>query len=199
MMQRSVPGVLVAIVLATMNFGCDGDDSGEAALPTATAISTLSPTPTPTPEPLDFDATADDFGCILDWESVRSFRVTNKLGLLEEALDVARNPVAGREFPIGTIIQLFPGEAMVKRGADFDPDNNNWEYFELDIDADGTTIRVRGRDDVVNRFGGQCFGCHAAARDFDFICETGRGCVDLGIPPDAFEIIRNTDVRCGAD
>ena len=144
----------------------------------------------------DFDATADDFECIQDWERVRNIRVTNKVGLLEEALALARDPQPGVEYPIGTIIQLFPGEAMVKRGSDFDPDNNNWEYFELTVSAEGTSINVRGRDEVINMFGGQCFGCHADARDFDFICEKGRGCVELPIGDDVITALQAADPRC---
>ena len=184
---------LLAAFLMSQLFACGGDDDFQAP-PEATA--TLTPPPTATPVPMDFEATAADFECILDWEPVRSFRVTNKLGLLDEALEVAENPEVGKQFPVGTIIQLFPGEAMVKRGNDFDPENNNWEYFELDVSAAGTSIRVRGRDDVVNRFDGQCFGCHEAARDFDFICERGRGCVELGIPPETFSVLQDADPRC---
>ncbi len=194
---RAILRFAVALAALLVTVGCGDDDDGGGPAPTATATATAVPTPTATPEPLDFDATAEDFECIRDWELVRGFRITNKLGLLEEALELARTPEVGGQYPVGTIIQLFPGEAMVKRGERFDPDNNNWEYFELDVSAAGTEIRVRGRDDVVNRFGGQCFGCHAGARDFDFICESGRGCVDLGLSPDLLDAIRNADPRCG--
>jgi hypothetical protein len=148
------------------------------------------------PPPADFVATAEDFECIQDWERVRNIRVTNKLGFLEEAVALARDPQAGVQYPIGTIIQLFPGEAMVKRGPGYDPDNNDWEYFELRVSAEGTSINVRGRDDVINMFGGQCFGCHEAARDFDFICEKGRGCVELPIGDATITALQEGDPRC---
>jgi len=196
---------VAALVLAVTACGGD-DDAAPTPIPTATAtavptatataVPTATAAPTATATPLDFAAEAADFDCILDWEPVRTFRITNKLGFLAEAVDLAENPVAGSQFPVGTIIQLFPGEAMVKRGESYDPANNNWEYFELDTSSEGTTIRVRGRDEVVNRFGAQCFGCHAGARDFDFICETDRGCVDLGIPRSLFETLQNADPRC---
>ena len=144
----------------------------------------------------DFAAEASDFDCILDWNEIRHFRITNKVGLLDEALAVANDPQPGREYPVGTIIQLFPGEAMVKRGPDFDPGNHNWEYFELRASEAGTEIHVRGRDDVINMFGGQCFGCHNAARDFDFICEENHGCVDLPIGPDVIRALQQADPRC---
>lgn len=146
----------------------------------------------------DYAATAADFECIKNWPKVRAFRITNKRDKLDEALALAKNPVKGQQYPVGTIIQLFPGEAMIKRKAGFDPDNNDWEYFELDVSRSGTSIRVRGTTDAVNRFGGQCLSCHADAKDFDFICEDNHGCVDL--PPivndDFINNLQNTDPRC---
>ena len=153
-------------------------------------------TPAGPAEPQDFEATAADFECLLNWDRVRNIRLANPLGYLEEALALARDPRAGEQYPVGTIIQLVPGEAMVKRAPGFDSENNDWEYFELDTTPDGTSIRVRGRDDVVNRFGGQCFGCHADARDFDFICEKGRGCVELPFDDATITAIQNSDPRC---
>jgi len=217
MRGTKVSRLLASVALAVLLPSCgnDGDSSrrpmatATAAMPTATATAvptatatavptaTATAVPTASPEPLDFAATAEDFDCMLDWEPVRKFRITNKLGMLQEALDLAKNPRAGLQFPVGTIVQLFPGEAMVKRGETFDPDNHNWEYFELDTFADRTEIRVRGREDAVNRFGGQCLGCHVAAREFDFLCETGRGCADLGLPPGLIETLQNADPRCG--
>lgn len=158
--------------------------------------SASSGSPAAPAEPLDFEATEDDFECIQDWERVRNIRVTNKLGFLEEALALARDPKEGEQFPVGTIIQLFPGEAMVKRGSEFDPNNNNWEYFELEATSSGTSINVRGRDDVINMFGGQCFGCHVDAKDFDFICERGRGCVELPLDDATITALQEADPRC---
>ena len=149
-----------------------------------------------TAPPRDFVAEASDFECLQNWPRVRNIRLTNRLGHLDEALALAANPVAGREYPVGTIIQLFPGEAMVKRGPEFDPANNDWEYFELSVSASGTSIRVRGRDDVINMFGGQCFGCHAAARDFDFICEKAHGCIELPVTDELITILQDGDPRC---
>lgn len=45
-------------------------------------------------------------------------------------------------------------------------------------------------------FGGQCFGCHEAARDFDFLCDKDRGCVLLPIGDDVFDLLQNGDPRC---
>jgi hypothetical protein len=38
----------------------------------------------------------------------------------------------------------------------------DWEFFELDVSTEGSSIRHRRHADVVNRFGGNCLGCHAA-------------------------------------
>lgn len=150
-----------------------------------------------TPPPADFVAAAADFECLQNWPRVRNIRLTNTRGLLDEALALAERPERGKQYPVGTIIQLFPGEAMVKRAPGYDPDNNDWEYFELNVSASGTEIRKRGRDDVINMFGAQCFGCHAAARDFDFICESDHGCVELPVTGEQIAVLQDSDPRCG--
>ena len=171
----------LALFLAFAIGGCS-DGGGSSSAPTA--------------PPEDFVASASDFECLQHWSRVRNIRLTNKLGHLDEALALAENPEEGKEYPVGTIIKLFPGEAMVKRGPDFDPDNHSWEYFELNVSAQGTEIRKRGRDEIVNMFGGQCFGCHEAARDFDFICEETHGCVKLPVSGDQIARLQDSDPRC---
>ena len=176
-LTRSLHLFVLAVLLATTGCG-SGDGSGAPVT--------------------EFVAQESDFECLTAQPRVRNLRIVNKLGLLEEALDLAENPEAGRQFPVGTILQLFPGEAMVKRGGGFDPANNDWEYFELAVSAAGTTIRRRGRDDVINMFGGQCFGCHEAARDFDFICEKTNGCVPLPIGDSLIDSLQRNDPRCAS-
>ena len=72
------------------------------------------------PGPEEFVAQASDFQCLTDWDKVRHFRITNRLGHLDEALAVAHGEQSV-PYPIGTIIQLVPAEAMVKRGSSFRP------------------------------------------------------------------------------
>ena len=148
------------------------------------------------PMPTDFIATAEDFTCLTDQPRVRNLRIVNTLGFLDEAIALAEVLTPGEQYPIGTILQLVPGEAMVKRGPDFDPENNNWEYFELNVSASGTEIRVRGRDEVVNQFGGQCFECHVDARETDFICEKTNGCVDIPLTQQLIDFLQENDPRC---
>lgn len=144
----------------------------------------------------DLDMQAEDFVCLLEWEKVRKFRLTNMLGHLDEALEVANDP-SGGVYPVGTVIQLIPGEAMVKRATGWAPDNSDWEFFALEVSAQGTTIMARGTQDVVNGFGGNCFGCHAkAAPQWDRICESGHGCDPLPFTPEQIEMVQMADPRC---
>jgi hypothetical protein len=114
---------------------------------------------------------------------VRQFYVDNLLGNLERALAVA-NSATGGTYPAGTVIQLVPTEALVKRANGFNPVTHDWEFFELNVSKDGTEIRKRGFAEVVNRFGGNCFGCHIQARpQWDLVCEVDHGCAPIPVHP----------------
>ena len=74
------------------------------------------------------------------------------------------------KYPVGTIFfkevkddagAIIGLTAMAKRGGDFDPDHNDWEWFMLDP-ATG---------DIADRglFDGMCFSCHMAAEDTDYV------------------------------
>jgi len=127
----------------------------------------------------DFDVTPEDFTCIRDWERVSGFRITNVLGETQtaEAIAVAQNP-AGGVYPVGTIIQHLPTEAMVKRYEGFSPDTKDWEFFLLQLSADGATISQRGTTEITT-MGNTCVSCHSAVADeFDFICNTWADATD---------------------
>lgn len=119
----------------------------------------------------DLDMTAEQFSCIGQWDAVLGFRIQNLLGHLEEAKAVANNP-AGGVYPVGTILQHFPTEAMVKRKAGFSPETKDWEFFLLTLNQDGTTtIASRGPD--ITTMGQTCASCHVKAdAAFDFVCNT---------------------------
>jgi hypothetical protein len=137
-----------------------------------------------------------DFDCILDWQKVRSFRITNKLGNLDGTLAAANMPGMS-DYPVGTVIQLVPTEAMVKRAAGFSADSADWEFFFLEVSDMGTKIVQRGVTDVVNQFGGNCLNCHAKALpEYDFVCEKGHGCDPLPIGDDVIQMAQNGDPRC---
>ena len=182
---------LLAVVDQALN-GCP------QAPPTGTPAPPVTATPTATGGVEEFVAQASDFECVTQWTKVRHYRVANKLGHLDEAVAVANSAgdMSGLTFPPGTIIQLIPTEAMVKRAGNFDPANHDWEYFSLATSARGTQISKRGRDEVVNFQGGNCFNCHSAARNFDFVCENNHGCVQLGLTDEIINFLQEHDPRC---
>lgn len=144
----------------------------------------------------DVNVDAKSFRCITKMTSVRHFYVDNLRGDLAGTLAAANAPT-GAVYPPGSVIQLIPGEAMVKRAKGFNPATRDWEFFELDVSKDGTQIRRRGFVDVVNRFGGNCFGCHVAARpEWDLVCEAGHGCAPIPLTRDMSGALQRTDPRC---
>ena len=127
---------------------------------------------------------------------VRGFFVDNLAGNLEGTLAVAKSPTGG-VYPPGSVVQLFPNEVMVKRETGFNPVTHDWEFFELDVDKNGSTIRKRGFADIKNRFGGNCFACHIQARpEWDLICEQDHGCQKLPVSRSLITAMQKTDPRC---
>jgi hypothetical protein len=127
---------------------------------------------------------------------VRHFYVDNLRGDLAATL-AAANATKGAVYPPGSVIQLIPGEAMVKRDKGFNAVTHVLEVFELVVSKEGTQIRKRGFADVVNRFGGNCFTCHAAARpEFDLVCEDSHGCAPIAVTRAMSGALQRTDPRC---
>jgi hypothetical protein len=85
----------------------------------------------------------------------------------------------------------------VKRAPGFDPASNDWEFFNLEVSAQGTTIRARGGAEVINRFGGtSCADCHNKAEPkWDFVCEQDHGCDPLPIGDDVIAAVQRADPR----
>lgn len=150
-----------------------------------------------TPEATGLPVTDTDFNCMLDMQPVRGFYVDNLIpGKLDKTLEVA-NAGSG-EYPAGSVVQLVPTEVMVKHPAGFSPATKDWEFFELTVSPEGSHIGKRGFVDVVNRFGGNCFGCHVKAKpEFDMICETGHGCDPIPLTAQITSLLQKTDARCG--
>jgi hypothetical protein len=140
---------------------------------------------------------ASDFDCIVNWQKVRGFRIKRiGGGPLSESLAVA-NSATGGTYPPGTVLQLVPTEAMVKRERGFSPATKDWEFFFLDAQKSATTIRARGTTNVVNGFGGNCFDCHNQAQpQWDLICEQSHGCAPLPISSATIQSIQAGDPRC---
>jgi hypothetical protein len=138
----------------------------------------------------------DTFSCIRDMTGVRGFYVENLLDDLEATVAIANSPTGG-VYPPGSVVQLVPGEVMVKHGKGFSPATKDWEFFELDVSSDGSSIKKRGFVDVVNQFGGNCFACHIQAEtQWDMICETGHGCEEIPLTREMVMVIQKTDPRC---
>ncbi len=142
------------------------------------------------------EISAESFGCIQDLAAVRGFFVGNLLGDVEATLAAANNE-AGEVYPVGSVVQLVPTEVMVKREAGFSAVSHDWEFFELGVSPEGTTIDVRGTSEAVNRFGGNCLTCHLQAEpQFDLICEQTHGCDPIPVTPVMARAIQKTDPRC---
>ena len=139
---------------------------------------------------------ASSFRCITSMTPVRHFYVDNLGGDVAATVAAANSP-NGAVYPPGSVIQLVPGEAMVKREKGFNPATRDWEFFELDVSKTGTEIRKRGFADVVNRFGGNCFACHIAARpEWDLVCESDHGCRPIPLTRAMSGALQRTDPRC---
>ena len=142
-----------------------------------------------------FKVDASTFKCMLKMTAVRHFFVDNLAGNLEGTVAVA---MAGRgEYPEGSVLQLIPNEVMVKQKKGFSPGTNDWEFFALESDKNGSRIVSRGTQDVNNFLGLNCFECHKAARaEFDLVCDQDHGCAPLPLTRSMFHAIQHTDPRC---
>jgi hypothetical protein len=145
----------------------------------------------------DFEPTAEDFVCIKELGHFTGrYWVGNLLGDLQASIDVAESPTGGT-FPPGTVIQLVPQEAMVKRAPGWDAQTNDWEFFFLEASADGTTIVTRGAAETENAFGGNCFDCHKKADpQWDMVCGLDHGCDPLRFGESFFLGLQDSDPRC---
>jgi hypothetical protein len=157
------------------------------------------------PPPEDLDMKESDFGCMKSGSKVGNFFVLNKLGHQQEAVaQAAATSPTGGHFPVGTILQLVPTEATVKRFAGFNAGSNDWEFFSLRVNPAtstspaSTTILARGAGpEILNQFGGSCFNCHSPAREkWDFVCAESHGCAPLPLTPALIAFAQDSDARC---
>ena len=159
--------------------------------------STASYAATPAAASVVITIDEESFSCIREMTPVRHFYVDNLLGDIEGTLAAANSP-EGAVYPIGSVVQLVPTEVMVKREPGTFMATGDWEFFELEVNESGSTIAKRGFVDVVNRFGGNCFACHAPAKEkWDFICESGHGCEPIPINHKMTGALQRSDPRCG--
>ena len=140
--------------------------------------------------------TGKSFSCMRKMTPVRGFYVANLAGKLKDTLKVAHSTTGG-VYPPGSVVQLIPTEVMVKQPPGTSPVTKDWEFFELDVSAQGSSIRHRGYSDVINRFGGNCLGCHVAAKpEWDLVCEESHGCAPVPLTRAMIEGLQRSDPRC---
>lgn len=154
----------------------------------ATSVLFQSCTKDSDPEPEQFIATNDTFKDFQSWTLGGEFLGADpSLGGAHGGNDstVTRSvyfkdnvvPADGK-YPLGAVIVKYSKNtagdlneytAMVKRGGDFDPTNNDWEYFmlagdgQIAMDNDGNEMRG------ANLMNGMCLSCHVKAKSSDFI------------------------------
>jgi len=144
----------------------------------------------------EIEIDGDSFVCLNKMTAVRHYFVDNLSGDLAATVAAAES-TDGAVFPPGSVVQLVPTEAMVKHESGWNSATNDWEFFELDVSAEGSSIRKRGFSDVVNRFGGNCFDCHIKAEaKYDFICELDHGCDPIPVTREMIAAIQGQDPRC---
>ena len=147
----------------------------------------------------EMEIMAESFRCLTEMTPVKHFFVDNLLGDLEATVAVA-NSEEGGVYPPGSVVQLVPTEVMVKRKQGYNAVTRDWEFFEIDVSAEGSTIRNRGFADVVNKFGGNCFGCHIQARpEWDLICGKDHGCQPIPVTDEQIVAIQKADPRCATE
>ena len=149
--------VSTALLAAVIFVACGGGSGHTAAppLPSTSSSSPASPTtgPVTTTSPLpDVAPTAASFVNINTMTRVGDHFVGSLNGHLAAALAVARSKTGG-VYPVGTVIQLIPTEAMVKRHAGYSPSTGDWEFFSLAVSTQGTQIKSSGasREELLRR------------------------------------------------
>jgi hypothetical protein len=153
-------------------------------------------TPYPAGAQADVTVSEQSFRCIRGGTKVRNTYIWNAdPKLLAQAVHILRDRVSNVEYPVGTILQLIPAEAMVKHPRDRFPVTNGWEFFALDLSPQGTKIEARG-DSVRNFIGVTCLSCHRAAAPYDFVCEKDHGCAPIPVDDKMIADRQRQDPRC---
>ena len=168
---------------------------------TAVLMSTVLALATPALAGREFVAEPDDFKCLTD--GVRAagmnFYISHhRRGALKKAVGKTKRGKLGKKgYPVGTVLQLLPFEAMVKRGGKFNPAGHGWEYFKISVTGAGQTeILARGGSEVANVIG-SCQSCHEnLAAAHDAVCEFVVGAAGLGLTAEQLAAIQASDPRC---
>jgi hypothetical protein len=139
------------------------------------------------PEPADFDAKDADFAGFDRWAlAAKTNMPSDSLKAAHSGTDPtvtrfiyvkdnAKRKESG-QFPVGTLVVkrvqkadgTFGGAVgMVKRGATFDPQNNNWEYLVLNPTTGAVALSQNGNPNRGKLAG--CIACHLDAANTDFV------------------------------
>jgi len=160
----------------------------------------------------DIAVSEQTFSCILDWAKIRGTYIKNvDPEKLKEAMRIFRDNGSDTEYPVGTILQLIPNEAMVKHTRGTFAKTNDWEFFALDVSAAGTKITDRG-ENVLEVFdmdasaagtkmsdhprGVTCLSCQQGGAKHDLVCEKGHGSPPIPLNDQQIAKIQAGDPRC---
>ncbi len=160
----------------------------------------------------DIAVSEQTFSCILDWPKIRGTYIKNADPVkLQEAMRIFRDNVPDTEYPVGTILQVIPFEAMVKHQHGTFAKTNDWEFFALDVSAAGTKITDRG-ENVLEVFdmdataagtkmsdhprGVTCLSCQQGGAKHDLVCEKGHGSPPIPLNDQQIAKIQAGDPRC---
>jgi len=191
---RAAAGQAMLLILVSLGLQACGKNEAsskpvESAAPPAVEATMVADLP-------ELSIDAGSFRCLTEMTAIRHFFVDNLLGDLDATVAVAESTDGG-VYPPGSVVQLVPTEVMVKHYPGWNAATRDWEFFELDVSADGSSIRNRGFVDVVNKFGGNCFGCHIKAEPkYDLICELEHGCDPIPVTREMIAGIQAADPRC---
>jgi hypothetical protein len=155
----------------------------------------------PAPAGAEPHARPRDFRCILKGKKPagKDFFVFNRnRAKLRKAVAMSETgaiPPAG--YPVGTILQVLPFEAMIKRRRGFNPEGDDWEFVRLAVDSEGKTqILADGKDEVRNGID-FCQKCHERiAPTHDLVCGFVIGAAGLGLTEEQLAGIQASDPRC---
>ena len=123
-------------------------------------------------EAREFAAEVDDFQCLTSGSKPagKHFYISHlKQRKLRKALRKTETGKLGKGYPAGTILQLFPFEAMAKRGG----------------------------AEIIGITGSSCQNCHLRfAADHDSVCEFVVGAEGLGFTEEQIAAFQASDPRC---
>jgi len=142
-----------------------------------------------------------DFRCLLKGKKVEgtNFYIFNRnRARLRKAIKITEaGALPPSSYPVNTVLQVLPLEAMIKRRPGFNPDGDDWEWVRLSVDSNGKTqIKADGKGEVANPLG-SCQGCHKRlAPTHDLVCGFVIGANGLGLTDEKLAEIQAADPRC---